>query len=342
MPRRAKGARLYLRRRASRESVWVIRDLEEEISTGCNEGDRERADKALADYITRKYQSPQGTCGPDQMSVARALEIYGNERAPHVSAPRIIGFAIDALAPFWGDLPVSAIKGKTCCAYVRQRAKAPATSARELRVLSAAINYCVKEGYLTMAPSVTLPTVPVTREQWLSRNEAARLLWVARRMPHLRTFILIGLYTGTRSTAILGLQWMANTQGGWVDLESGLLFRGAEGRTETKKRVPTCPLPRKLVGHLRRARRHTRKHVVEWSGDPIARLTRSWRTACEAAGLGADVTPHTLRHTAVTWLLQRRVPIWEVAGYVGMSEQMVRSRYGHHAPDFLKAARDAL
>ena len=54
------------------------------------------------------------------------------------------------------------------------------------------------------------------------------------------------------------------------------------------------------------------------------------------------MTPHVLRHSAVTWLLQRRVSIWEVAGYVGMSEEMVRNRYGHHAPDFLKAARDAL
>jgi hypothetical protein len=69
-----------------------------------------------------------------------------------VAAPRIIGFAIDALSPFWGELPVSAIKGETCRAYVRHRAKAPATVARELRTLSAALNYCMKEGYLTMAP----------------------------------------------------------------------------------------------------------------------------------------------------------------------------------------------
>ena len=48
---------------------------------------------------------------------------------------RIIGFAIDALSPFWGELPVSAIKGETCRAYVRHRAKAPATVARELRVI---------------------------------------------------------------------------------------------------------------------------------------------------------------------------------------------------------------
>ena len=259
-----------------------------------------------------------------------------------MAAPRIIGFAIYALSPFWGALPVSAIKGETCRAYVRHRAKAPATAARELRVLSAAVNYCMKEGYLTSTPRVTLPAAPVTKERWLTRHEAAKLLWAARRMRHLRTFILIGLYTGTRSAAILGLRWMPNTTGGWVDLEAGLLFRGAQGRLETNKRVPTCPLPAKLVAHLRRARRHSVDHVIEWDGEPVARLTRSWRTAREAAGLGNDVTPHTLRHTAVTWLLQRRVSTWETGGYVGMSEEMVRKRYGHHSPDFLKGARDAI
>ena len=342
MPQPAKGAKLYLRKRANKNPIWVILDRGTEIATGCHEGDREQAEKQLSDYIVRKYERPAGPCSPDQMSIDRALEIYGREHAPHVAAPRIIGFAIDALSPFWGELPVSAIKGETCRAYVRHRAKAPATVARELRTLSAALNYCVKEGYLTMAPSVTLPSAPKGRARWLTREEAAKLLWAARRTPHLRTFILIGLYTGTRSSAILGLQWMANTRGGWIDLDRGLLYRGADGRVETKKRQPPCPLPQKLVAHLRRAQRHTLRHVIEWDGEPILKLQRSWRTACKAAGLGRDVTPHVLRHTAVTWLLQRRVPIWEVAGYVGMSEEMVRNRYGHHAPDFLKAARDAL
>jgi integrase len=275
------------------------------------------------------------------------LEIYGREHAPNKASARVIGFAIGALSPFWGLLPVSAIKGETCRAYVRERKRAPATAARELRVLSAAINYCVAEGYLTMAPKVTLPTVPLTKDRFLTRKEAARLLWATRRVPHLRTFILIGLYTGTRSTAILNLRWMPNTTGGWVDLESGLLYRGAQGRTETNKKVPTCALPAKLVGHLRRARKRTVRHVIEFNGEPIKRLTTAWHTACEAAGLVAedgtcDVTPHTLRHTCVTWRMLRGGKIWDVADYVGMSEEMVRKRYGHHSPEFQKEQRDAI
>ena len=86
----------------------------------------------------------------------------------------------------------------------------------------------------------------------------------------------------------------------------------------------------------------TGRYVIEYDAKPVQKLRRSWRSACDAAELGADVTPHTLRHTAVTWRLQRGVKIWEVAGYVGMSEKMVRDNYGHHSPDFLKEQRDAI
>jgi site-specific recombinase XerC len=342
MPNPAKGARLYLRKRRGREASWVILDRGKEVATGCDEGNGEQAEKALADYIARKYEIPNGPCHPDQMSIGRALEIYGNERAVDLAAPELVGFHIDALDPFWGDLPVSAIKGATCRAYVKSRTVKPATSRRELETMGAAINYCHKEGYLTHVPRVTLPEKAKGKTRWLTRNEAARLLWAARHVPHLRTFILIGIYTGTRSAAIFGLQWMPNTQGGWIDLDAGLLYRGAEGRIETNKRVPTCSLPTKLLAHLRRGRKGTMRFVVEYDGERVQKLRRSWKTARLAAGLGSDVTPHTLRHTSVTWRLLKGVPLRDVAEYVGMSEKMARETYGHYCPDHLEKARDAI
>lgn len=363
MPPTAKGPRLYLRApRKDRQAMWAIRDGTKEVGTGCSQENREQAERALADYINRKYREPSGPSDPHQMSIGRTLEIYGNEHAPHVASPATIGFHIDAMAEFWGDLPVSAVRGATCRAYVKQREKEgvkAATARRELQTLSAAINYCHKEGYLTLAPRVTLPKKAEPRQRWLTRSEAARLLLAAWRMrahaPHLWVFILIGLYTGTRGGAILRLQWLPNLQGGWIDLERGVLYRGAEQRVETNKKQTPCTLPTKLLGLLRLARRQTVRHVIEYGGRgkarhgrkaPLSRrvmkLRRSWRSACKEAGLGVDVTPHTLRHTAVTWRLQRGVPIWEVAGYVGASEKMIRDTYGHHCPDHQKAARDAI
>jgi len=72
----------------------------------------------------------------------------------------------------------------------------------------------------------------------------------------------LSTFEGTRSAAILGLQWMPNVVGGWIDLDRGVLHRGAEGRVETNKRQPPCPLPTKLIGHLRRVRKQTRQYAV--------------------------------------------------------------------------------
>jgi integrase len=58
-----------------------------------------------------------------------------------------------------------------------------------------------------------------------------------------------------------------------------------------------------------------------------------------AAGLDEDVIPHTLRHTAATWLMQLGVDMWEAAGYLGMSIKMLEEVYGHHHPDHQKAIR---
>ena len=57
---------------------------------------------------------------------------------------------------------------------------------------------------------------------------------------------------------------------------------------------------------------------------------------------GGKIVPHTLRHTAATWLMQRGVPIWQAAGYLGMSVEMLDRVYGHHSPDHLKGAANAI
>ncbi len=60
------------------------------------------------------------------------------------------------------------------------------------------------------------------------------------------------------------------------------------------------------------------------------------------AALDGKVTPHTLRHTAATWLMQNGVEIWQAAGYLGMSEETLRKVYGHHHPDYMRAAAEGI
>jgi hypothetical protein len=46
--------------------------------------------------------------------------------------------------------------------------------------------------------------------------------------------------------------------------------------------------------------------------------------------------------TAATWLMQRGVPIWEAAGFLGMSPEVLQQVYGHHHPDHLQGAAAAI
>jgi len=81
--------------------------------------------------------------------------------------------------------------------------------------------------------------------------------------------------------------------------------------------------------------------VVHYHGEPIKKERRAWHTARARAGLGPEVTPHVMRHTAATWLMQRRCDLWEAAGFLGMTPEMLRDVYGHHHPDFQKEVANA-
>ena len=56
------------------------------------------------------------------------------------------------------------------------------------------------------------------------------------------------------------------------------------------------------------------------------------------AGLGPDVTPHVLRHTAATWLMQAGTDPGRPRASSGMTVETLMSRYGHHHPDYLSGA----
>lgn len=222
--------------------------------------------------------------------------------------------------------------------------------------LRAAINYHRAEGYCEKIVSVVLPDKPEARQEWITRAEAAKLIWHAwryreiqkghvtgrRSRQHVAKFILVGLYTGTRAAAICAAALQQVDGAGYIDLERGVFYRRPRGRKETKKRRPPVPLPRKLLGHLRRWKRGGQAYAVEWLGEPVKGISKAFRRTVASAGLRATITPHILRHTAATWLMQAGADPWQAAEYLGMGLQMLLNNYGRHHPDHLAGPRDAL
>ena len=327
--------------RADKGGLFYIRDGGRVIGTGAR--DRRTAEVALARYLSEKDR-PVGPRDPDQVTVADVLDIYGREHGPSTKDPVRIGYAIAALEPVLGSLPVGKITGEVCRRYGKTRGKADGTVRKELGVLQAALNYCHAEGYVTAAVKVRLPAKPAPRDRWLSRDEAAKLLRAAYRTTkcrHVARFILVALYTGSRSDAILGLRFMPHTAGGYVDTEAGMMYRRAPGQVETKKRQPPIPIPRPLRAHLRRWEREGGHFVVEARGSRCGHIRRAWQTALEVSGI-EHCTRHDLRRTAVTWAMQRGADKWAAAGYFGLSLDMLESTYGHHHPDYLRSAVEAM
>jgi integrase len=88
-----------------------------------------------------------------------------------------------------------------------------------------------------------------------------------------------------------------------------------------------------------------RNHFVEYNGLAIKSVKTGFGRAVKLAGLSlaeGPVSPHTLRHTAATWLMQRGADPWQAAGYLGMSVKVLLDTYGHHHPDYMKEAAAAI
>ena len=179
-----------------------------------------------------------------------------------------------------------------------------------------------------------MPARPEARIRWLIREEADRLP-AACKAHHVRLLVTLALHTGARSGAIIGLTWDR------VDLPRRLVDFREAGRLRTRKRRVPVPINDTLHAALVEAQAAaTTEYVIEWAGGPVARMKHAFRDAAARANL-AGVTPHVLRHPAVTWMLQGGVDPWKAAGLVGMTVEMVQQVYSLRHPDYLRDAARA-
>jgi integrase len=330
MPRRAKGPRLYL---DPKRREWVIRDGSYFGRTGCLEPDVARAEKILGRYIGSKYK-PEASGNP---LIADVLLAYGKEHVPHKRSSKNIDYTIGNLGRWWSDKTVADVTSGNCRKYAASKS-APAAR-RDLETLRAAIGYWHKEyGPLDKVPVITLPGKSEPRDRWLTRKEARRLRHAAAATPHLYRFIVIGLLTGSRSGAIFALRW------DWIDFKTGIMLRRPPKTAEdSRKKTPPVRMGRALMRLLKRWKRMDKDlkcpFVVHYDGQPVSRIKRTWAKACKKAKL-KDVTPHTLRHTRATWLMQAGVTPWEAAGALGMTPSILETVYGKQHPDWQKRAAE--
>jgi integrase len=284
--------------------------------------DREQAAAAFRDFLDALSR-------PASPHVADLYAAYLAEKPSPRGA-----HAWKRLGPTFGPLRPEAITRQACRAYsaAREAAGARAGTIRtELIYLRAALRYADRASPARIA----LPPRPAPRARHLTRLEYIRLRAAARPTPHLYLFIVLALSTGARREAILDLRWSQ------IDSTRGLVDFGAGTR---HKRRAVVPLGRRACAVLRRARRAaTSEYVIEWAGGRVAGLRTAWARACARAGLGRDVTPHVLRHTAGVWMAEDDVPMSVIAQVLGhTSTEVTESVYARYSPTYLRRATRAL
>jgi len=357
-------------------AVWVIRDGTRKRSTGCRRDDIAGAEEALAHYIAAQHQpDQQASTDPGRVLIADIINLYARDVAPTHARPHETATRLEKLLEWWANADIakkslcsenqnyifmghaSDIRGITCRAFVRY-VGAQSSARRMLEDLRAAANFAFKEGMLDRTIAVTLPKKHQPRERWITRDEAAKAIWSAWRFKeavndktnnrsaratrkHYARFMIVALYSGTRKAAILGAAFEHIPGCGFIDLERGVYYRQPAGKRQTKKRQPPIPLPARLLSHLRRWRANGQRFVIEYNGQPVSDIKTVHKNTMQACGFD-DVVPHTYRHTAATWAMQNGGDPWKTAGYLGMNLETLLNNYGHHHPDHLGGAGDAI
>lgn len=299
-------------------------------------GDPDQAKRRYAAFLIEGTSVYEGAAqAGNGYTCALMLDDYLREHVKEkVVDQRRAEDAIAHLKAHFGPTLAGAVDIPSCRAYAALRrsggiGKRPVTDGtvrRELTVLVAAAGHAVRWKRLTKmdTPTVELPPDSAPDERWLTRDELARLRAAAS--PMVRDFIDLCYYTASRRKAIERLTWFQ------VDLEHGRINLAAPGERRTKKRRPVVAIDPALRPVLERRQA---ERTNEWVLGSPEKMYRRFETARKKAGLGRDVSPHTLRHSRATHLLQGGATIWDVAKLLGDTVATVDRTYGHHCADHM-------
>lgn len=214
----------------------------------------------------------------------------------------------------------------------REQGRKEATIAKELLLLSAAVNYARAHWNWEIKNPVTGRVPVATRKapRWFTADEAKALLVAARghgMVRHLADFIELGLATGMRTGEMLGMTWeRVHFDQRMVMLDVG---------DQKAKRFDSVPLNETALAVLRRRLVLRQKYAphVEWvfchqDGERIQSVKKAFRSACRKAKL-KHASPHSLRHTFASWLVQAGVPIRTVAELCRHKDIRTTFNYSH-------------
>lgn len=333
----------YLVEVAGRQSLY-IQDGKRRISTRTS--DRAAAHRELQRYI-EETRVKQKISGDELATLGECLEHYRSRRQPKLERAgtwqKKYRYLHARLINRVGDRILSDLDYRFGDEYTAARFSdgvGPEAVRQELQYIRTAWRMAHRDRRTSVEPAgYDLPATPPKKDDYCSREEAEDMIWAARGVQHIWTFLQVGFGTGARPGSVLSLTWDR------VDFDRGLIDfrpRDAYGRIlpgDTKK-YAVCPMTEDLNAALKAVKgRLQTGPVVRYKGRAVKNLDKGFSNARKAAGIKRHFTPHIMRHSVITWMAQDGVSFFEIAGFVGhTSPSMLEKVYGHHNPARMQGA----
>ena len=209
------------------------------------------------------------------------------------------------------------------------------TVARELSTLRAACNHALRWKRIDATEMATfeIPADLPKREVWLFKDELRRLIdFCDLNQPlrqDLQNFIKIAYGTASRRRAVETLEWSQ------VDFNRKTISLDKRGARKTNKRRPVVPMGDLYPLLKAMYDRRTNDWVLGSDRDLLEDFTK----LCASVDLlevkerdgrpAGRITPHILRHSRATHLLEDGVSIYAVSKLLGDNPTTVQKTYGH-------------
>lgn len=198
---------------------------------------------------------------------------------------------------------------------------------RKLAVMSSVFRFAVKRGMIAAFPEIERGRETGGRIRWLSEDEETDLLKTLLtygKADHVDAISVL-LDTGVRPSELYRLKPID------VDLKTGLI-----SIWQTKNNVPRS-VP--MTSRVKEIMKRRLKAGVLFPFDNNW-MTPVWNRARKAMEMEDDehFIPYICRHTCASRMVQNGVPLQVVQKWLGHASITMTEKYGHLAPDNLRAA----
>ncbi len=244
------------------------------------------------------------------------------------------------------DLNIEAIKRK-----MKKAGKSDRTVEYALQVIRQVYRFAIKnKSYSGDIPAIRkrktgglLPEYDNRKRRYLTRTEADALLTeLKKHSKDVHDMTLLSLNAGLRAGEIFSLTW------GCVDLERGRLTL-LDTKSKNETRTAFLNDTAKAMFQTRTRGKNNELVFPNTRGGKIIQISDTFNNAVAKLGLNDDVTDrrfkvtfHTCRHTAASWMVENKTPLYFVKEILGHKNITTTERYSHNIESNLEAAIKAL